>query len=233
MKPSGGCKAHIHTVQRYPLKITPIPHGLEDLIGKSGVRTEGVHVSALYNDFFQDAEPTRYVRGGTPDPLRLEAGLAFEQFLEDALRKRLLPGERPPEMTYTESGIIEPILFNPDLILFNSAPNNAIRDTEFKLSWLSSRDVPREPCNNFPPQFSKFFCQMMAYGEFLETPYSRLIGYFVNGDWQLTRKGRAWSPSKFTPELLAWDVEFSRREMKDNWQMLKHQGFNAGLIHAA
>jgi hypothetical protein len=211
------------------MKITPIKHGLEDLIGKSGPRTPGVHMSALYGDLYQDLEPTRYVRGGTPDPLRLEAGLAFEQFLEDALRVRLLQGERPPEFTHTEPGIVEPILFNPDLIIFNGAT----RVGEIKLTWMSSREMPREEANNFPDKVGKWITQMQSYCYCLETNEARLIGFFVNGDWQLTRKGGAWSETKFAPELLAWNVTFTSRELRDNWSMLRNHGFDKGLIHAA
>lgn len=191
------------------MKITPVKHGLEDLIGKSTmVRGEGLHVSTIYNDLYQDLEPTRYRRGTVPDPLRLEAGLAFESFLEDALRQRLLPGERPSEFTHHEPGIDTPIFFNPDLILFNGIT----RIGEIKLTWLSTRDAPREPANAFPPKWSKYTCQMMAYCHMLETPYAKLIGYFVNGPY-----------TDMAPELLAWEVDFTARELQDNWDTLISQ----------
>lgn len=186
------------------LIVTPVPHGLEDLVGKSsGVRTPGLHMSSIYNDLYQDLEPTRYVRGSEPDPLRLEAGLSFETFLEDALRARLCGGGRPDEMV-TEEGI----LFNPDLIIFN----HVTRVGEMKLTWLSSRAVPREPSNCLPPKFGKYECQMKAYCRCLETPYARLIAFFVNGPYD--RK------SELAPELLAWDITFTRRELEENWSML-------------
>ncbi len=188
------------------MKITPVSHGLEDLVGKSTMkRGDGLHVSTIYNDLYQDLEPKRYKRGTAPDPLRLEAGLAFESFLEDALRARLLPGERPDEFTHHEPGIVTPILFNPDLLLFN----HVSRVGEIKLTWLSSRDAPRQPGNAFPPKWRKYETQMLAYCHMLETPYSRLIGFFVNGDY-----------SQMAPELLAYDIEWSAQELRDNWQML-------------
>src|ERR1019366_4527140 len=115
--------------------VTPVAHGLEDLIGKSGPRTPGLHMSAIYGALYEQLEPARYT-GGTPDPLRLEAGLAFETMLETAIKDRLCGGGRPPELTSEEG-----ILFNPDLLIFNGHT----RVGEIKLTWLSSREAPREP----------------------------------------------------------------------------------------
>jgi hypothetical protein len=180
--------------------ITPVAHGLEDLLGKStAYRSPGLHMSEIYNDLYQDLEPKRYVRGSAPDPLRLEAGLAFEEILEEGLKKRLA-GERPGEFT-TEEGII----FSPDLIIFNSE----IRLGEIKLTWLSTKEVPREQSNSFPPKFDKYFTQMRAYCYHLKLDYARLLAFFVNGNYR---------PPK--PELLAWDIEFTARELRENWQML-------------
>src|SRR6478752_6750331 len=139
--------------------ITPVPHGLEDLIGKSGPRTEGVHISSLYGALYEDLEPERYKKGGTPDPARLEAGLAFEQFLEDAIRERLGGGERPGELTYTDPKITVPILYNPDLVLYD----DELRVGEIKLTWLSCREMPTQTTNNLPSKFNKYVTQMACY----------------------------------------------------------------------
>jgi hypothetical protein len=184
--------------------ITPVPHGLEDLVGVSGPRSGGLHMSTIYNDMFQDLEPKRFTRGTAPDPLRLEAGLAFETFLEDALRSRLVRSERPDEMVSDEG-----ILYNPDMIIFNGST----RLGEIKLTWMSSGEVPREVANGFPPKFDKYFVQMMSYCHCLETPYAKLIAFFVNGPYV----------HPYKPELLAWDIEFSKRELAENWaRMMQH-----------
>ena len=182
------------------MKITPCEHGLEH-IGKSGPRTPGLHMSAIYNSLYQEMEPTRFIKGSAPDPLRLEAGLAFESFLEEAIKARLGNGGGRPGELISEEGI----LYNPDLLCFNGVS----RVGEVKLTWMSSKEVPREPGNSFPPKFSKYLCQMMAYGRCLETPHGRLIAFFVNGTYK-----------PMTPELLAWDITFSKREMDENWTML-------------
>lgn len=193
--------------------VTPVPHGLEDLIGKSGPRTGGLHMSTIYNDMFQDLEPKRYQRGTLPDPLRLEAGLAFESFLEEALRARLLGGERPPEMVSDEG-----ILYNPDLIIFNGVT----RVGEIKLTWLSTSQIPTEISNGFPPKFDKYFVQMMSYCHCLETPYAKLIGFFVMGNYKFYKDSSGQS-RPCGPQLLAFDIEFSKRELAENWaRMMSH-----------
>lgn len=191
------------------MRITPVKHGLEDLLGKShAYRSPGLHMSDIYNDLFQSLEPKRYRKGTPMDPLRLEAGLALEEMLEEGLRRRLI-GERPGELV-TEEGII----YSPDLLIFNGAT----RLGEIKLTWMWSKEVPRIEGNSFPPKFDKYVCQMKAYCYHLDTPYARLIVFFVNG------KGDS------TPELLAWDIEFTRRELEENWQMLMNHARSRRML---
>lgn len=192
--------------------ITPCPHGLEDIVGISpGGRThEKLHISDIYGRYFDvvtPRKPNKFIEEAKP--LYMEAGLAFEQLLEDAFKKRLC-GERPGELV-TEEGIV----YSPDLILFNGVT----RLGEVKVTWLSNRDVPREASNGFPAVFDKYFVQMMAYCKHLETPYARLIAYFVNADYRPPR-----------PELLAWDIEFSRREIEENWRKLLNVARAEGML---
>lgn len=189
--------------------ITPVKHGLEEILGKSWTpRTPGLHMSEIYNDLFQRIEPKRYKKGGPPDPLRLEAGLALEEMLEEGLKRRLV-GERPGEFT-TEEGII----FTPDLLIFNGST----RLGEIKLTWMWSKDVPREPGNAFPPKFDKYLCQIKSYCHKLETNEARLIAFFVNG------KGDS------VPELLAWDITFTARELHENWAMLMNHARSRRML---
>ena len=199
------------------MKIVPVKHGLEDILGKNPpdfIRTKGVHMSDIYNSYYQDAEPKRFIKGTTPDPLGLEAGLSLEAMLEEQLKKRLTAESgRPGEFIEPEYGII----FSPDLIIFNGST----RMGEIKLSWLSSREVPREAVNSnaFPPKFDKWFTQMKCYGHCLELHLQRLYGFFVNGNYRPPQ-----------PELLCWDIEFSRREMSEEWQAMVAHGLQKRII---
>ena len=194
--------------------ITPVPHGLEDLLAKSGPRShDRLHMSDIYGALYKELEPERYGSDTAPDPLRLEAGLALESVVERALVDRLSGGGRPGELT-TEHGIV----YSPDLVIFNSHT----RVGEIKLTWMSSREVPREAANAFPPKFNKYFTQMKLYCRALETPYARLIAFFVNGDYDRKRP-----PG---PELLAWNIEFTRRELEDEWQLCMGFARQKGMI---
>jgi hypothetical protein len=190
------------------MKITPVPHGL-NLALSTAPRTAGLHMSDLYNSLYQELEPKRYVKGSAPDKLRMEAGLALEEVLEEGLKRRL--GERPGEFVTKDEGII----FTPDLIIYETVT----RLGEIKLTWMSSRDVPRVSATAFHPKFAKYLTQMKCYGHHLELPQQRLLAFFVNGDYRPPR-----------PELLAWDIEFTAREMRDEWTMVKNHGKHAGLI---
>lgn len=77
--------------------------------------------------------------------------------------------------------------------------------------------------------FASHNCQMMAYCEELETAHARLIGCFVNGDYAHMRRGaRKGQPP--TPQLLAWDIEFTARELQNNKRMLMNYARSKGWL---
>lgn len=191
------------------LKIIPVHHGLDEIVGISiGHRSPGLHMSAIYGDLFQDLEPKRFKRGEPMDLLRVEAGLALETVLEKGLRDRWC-AERPPEQV-TDNGIF----YSPDLIIFDGAKSKL---GEIKLTWMSAKDTPEGPATCFPPKFNKYVCQMQAYCYHLEMSEARLLTYFVNG-----RKG--------SPELLAWDIEFTKRELEENWRKLMNHARHKRML---
>ena len=189
--------------------VTPVPHELVGIGVSTGDRSPGLHASDIYGDLYQELEPTRYRRDTAPDPLRLEAGLAFESLLEEGLKRRLC-GERPGEFT-TDEGVI----FSPDLIIFN----HVTRVGEIKLTWMSSNEIPTVLSNGLPPKFDKWLTQIKFYCRAVETCYGRLIGFFVNGDYR--------PPS---PRLLAWDLQFTKRELDENHTMLMNHARHRGLL---
>lgn len=200
------------------MRITPLSLPLEELIGKStGVRAPGLHISDIYNRYFQVLEPKRYGQNTPFDTKRVQMGLTFESIVEEGLRAptanalgQLEECARPGEMTTSEG-----IAFNPDLIIFGEQT----RIGEIKLTWLSCKDMPREESNALPPKFQKYVVQMQAYCHACETPYARLIAYFVNGDYK-----------PMAPQLKAWDFEFTKRELYDNWQLLLNVAKGEGML---
>jgi hypothetical protein len=146
------------------MRVTPVDPGI-DLTFNTSERTIGkVHMSDIYNDYYARVEPKRYA-GDIPIEMReayMGAGMAFESFLEKALKDRLANTDRPGELVDAEHGI----LFSPDLIIFN----HVIRVGEIKLTWMSTKGVPREEGNGFPPRFDKYITQMANYCHAVETP---------------------------------------------------------------
>lgn len=207
------------------MKIHPLPqHELPSLNHNDPgfVRTAGLHMSDIYGSFYQELEPKKYKGDRVPGLMEAYqgAGMALETALEQGLKDRLsIDSGRPGELEHREKGIATPILFSPDLIIFNGVS----RLGEIKLTWMSSREVPREDIdsNTFPKKFDKYFSQMMAYCHCLQTPYARLYGFFVNGTWDRKR---------MQPEFLGWDIEFSPREIRDEWSMLINHARSVRLL---
>lgn|SRR3990167_2849397 len=195
------------------MKVTPLDTTelTEMLIVSTSPRSSGLHMSTLYNDLYARLEPKRFAKGGPLDALKMGAGLALESVLEAALKERF--GQlavRPGELL-----TVDGIAYSPDLVIFNGET----RLGEIKLTWMSSKSVPRKPDNGFPDKFGKWLCQMQCYCHELETPFARLIGFFVNGSYK-----------PMQPELLAWDFEFSTREIDETWAMVMNNARHQGLI---
>lgn len=167
-------------------------------------------MSDLYNAFFKDYDPKRYDKrdaNGDPTPFdlaKLEVGLTFEEMLEKALAESIL-GERPGEFT-TDDGVI----YSPDYLFYET---DEIILGEFKCTWYSSRNAP------FDPKFEKWLCQIQCYLYHLNMRKARLYVLFLNGDYK--------PPS---PQLLAWEMTFTTRELADNWRVVKDHAVRKGLL---
>ena len=196
------------------MKVTPVQLKL-NFESSGGPRSKGLHLSDIYGALLRDMEPERYGRGDDPTD-RFELGFALEHMLELGLRAR---GAFRPEEHCTEEGIY----FSPDMIL---EEDDKIILGEIKCTWLSSKDVPREPrIDSFPPKFEKYFIQMKGYCYNLGTPYARLFVFFVNGRYDC--RNRDQPP---TPELLVWDITFTAQEMEENWRMIINYAKHKGML---
>lgn len=193
------------------MKVTPIPHGL-DLQASDLVRSPGLHMSEIFNTLYQKLDPGKQ---GWADPelfLAGAMGTAWEKQVEFLLTKSGVEAQRPQEFRTTEG-----IAFSPDLLIYEPGK---LRLGEIKLKWMSTKDMPRQPSSRFPPKFDKIITQMMSYCAALETPYARLYANFVIGNYC----------KPYKPELLVWDIEFSPREMRDEWQAMMNHARHARLL---
>lgn len=187
------------------MKITPVAIDF-DISASDLVRSPGLHMSDIYNDLYKKLDPRRYKSKSDFTeslPLMGALGTAWENQLEYLLRKAGQDAHRPEEFRTKEG-----IAFSPDLLL----ANGHLRLGEIKLKWMSSKDMPRAATsvNAFPPGFQKHLTQMMSYCWNLETPYARIYSNHLIGN------GR----KPYKPELLIYDLEFSPREMRDEYQAL-------------
>lgn len=166
-----------------------------DLLKSDLVRSPGLHMSDIYGALYKELDPKRY----TNDPwneMALAMGTAWEKHLEWLLVSQGYPCVRPDAFLTTEG-----IGFSPDLLI----TNGVLRLGEIKLTWMSSE------ADLTDPRFDKYLTQMKAYCHHLETPSARLFAGHVNGG------GGYGKPD---PRLAIYDLEFTARELRENWDML-------------
>lgn len=198
--------------------VTPIPHGL-DLAPASTNRSPGVHMSTLYNDLYQDLEPTRYIRGSEPTPALLAVGLALEQYTERMLEAAGIMASRPPEFrTPDQYGIA----FSPDLLIYNGR----VRGGEIKATFMSSREWPTERTSTLPPKADKYVTQTKSYGHNLEINEWILYVWFLKGKWE-----KRAVEEDVLADFRAYQLTYTAREMQEEYQMLVNHGRHKGLLH--
>lgn len=207
------------------MKIAPVSHGLE--LGRNAPgyeRSGGLHMSDIYNSLYEALYPKRYTQGELP-LAKLEAGMVFEEMLEEGFKVRLASTGRPGEFMTPEG-----VAYSPDLLIFNGDTTLG----EIKLTWYSCRYAPvsREQAeaagqphlandrDEFDSErFDKWFTQIKAYCYHLKLHKARLIVCFVNGNYKPP-----------TPVVLAWDLQFSQRELDENWAMLLNHARSEGML---
>jgi hypothetical protein len=178
-----------------------------DLTMNDPHRGKGLHASDIYNDLYQELEPERYRKDGKPPDLLMAMGLAWEQYFEKALVANGVLCARPGELESAEG-----IKYSPDLLLVNGED----RIGEIKLTSLSTRVGPTNP------KFAKYLTQGMIYAYWTEIPRLRYFVLHIHGN----HKG-----AKF-PAMNVWDVEFTARDLRDNYQLLMNHAKNKGMFDA-
>jgi hypothetical protein len=166
-------------------------------------RTPGLHLSDILTPMARDIAPKRYDESKPMDWNRVETGFAFERVLEMAFMARRAEIFRPGEV------VKDGIIMSPDGI----DPDGWVLE-EFKATWMSDFDAPTHP------KFVKWFWQIKSYALALETTRARLRGLFINGNY---REG-------FSPVYHVWDLQFTERELEENWQMILNNARSKGLL---
>lgn len=187
------------------MKITKRPTDtLRSLAFDAGpVRSPGLHLSDILGPMAQDIAPKRYSTSTPMNWNKVETGFAFERALETAFQARRVDIFRPPEVEK------DGILMSPDGI----NPDGWILE-EFKATWMSDFDAPEHP------KFFKWLWQIKSYCFAIDTNRATLRALFVNGSY---REG-------YNPDYHVWDIEFTDRELQENWQMVLANGRAKGLL---
>ena len=186
------------------MEIIPVEHGL-DLLASDLVRSTGLHASQIYGDLFSDLEPTRYIKDGTPNTLKMAIGLAWEAWLERVFVRQGILAERPGELMSEEG-----IAYSPDLFVVNGIP----RIGEIKATWMSSQTDLTDP------KFDKWIVQVKLYCYWAEMTGARFYVLFMNGNYRGNRD----------PEFKVWDIDFSPIELQENYQMIINHAVSKGLL---
>lgn len=207
-------------------------HGLVLAAPDEGyVRSKGLHASDLYGGLYKELQPDRYDKrdkNGKETPMsmvRVEMGFMLEDIIEWVLARRLF-GARPDEMraphhhTCTQPRKMPPrgkictcgagIYFSPDY-LFDIDGKLVLG--EFKLTWMSTKGAIRDR------KFDKYLAQIKLYCYWMGITKARLYIFFVNGDWKT-----------FSPELRAWEITFTQKELEMNYQAMIRFGRRKGLV---
>lgn len=191
------------------MKIKPVVLSF-DMAMSDPNRGKGLHASDIYNDYFQELEPARYRKDGKPPDLLMALGLAWEQYLEKVLVANGVLCARPGECESAEG-----IKFSPDLLIVNDVDWERIG--EIKLTMLSSKVGPTSP------KFAKYLTQGMIYAYWTDIPRVRYFVLHIKGNY--AKKGDGAMPM-----MNVWDVDFTARELRDNYRLLVNHAKNKGML---
>lgn len=177
-------------------------------------RSPGLHLSNIIQ-MIQTVQGNNPANRGKPlDRRDLEAyrtfGFLFERVLFDViLQDRLI--ERPGEFT------VDGITLTPDAIDTEDFSN-----LEAKCTWRGMPDDVDDFMNQLhsPERFNHWLIQMKAQCKAIGTLNQQLWTFWVNGNYKDNRR----------PTLRKWMIEFTKDEIRANWDMLVNFAKRRGLL---
>jgi hypothetical protein len=223
------------------MRLRAVPHGLTLAANEDGFeRAPGLHLSAIYGRLLKKLDPKRFGKweGGKAEEFdwtRMELGMCFEPAIERELKRRIekqLPGGawRPDpyvEMIQTPAGLWIPLHYSPDLFVYGD--DGDVWLGEIKMTWMSDKQwIPKELAeagewvNHTDKKYDKWLFQIMGYCYLLKLTKARLYVYWVVGDYS----------DKAPHFKYHYDLEFSQRELQENWDMLMNFADDEGMLIA-
>ncbi len=180
-----------------------------------GMRTLGVvHLSDIYSSLMKRLQPERFGQPFDQDAFtKMEIGIAFENILERGLAEKFAT-VRPGEIISDEGVYMSPDGVNPALCA----------GEEYKATWMSSRSKGTTPYTDEDGEpsekYQHWFFQMKGYAKWLGTNRFLLRVLHINGDYTYPLK----------PQFLSHLIEFTDRELDDNWRLLMNHARSEGIL---
>jgi len=194
-------------------RIESLPSHYFSMEALSRERSEGLHLSQILEDIEQTLNPRDYDSEGRDwEPYR-KLGFTWERALKLSQLKT----------AYENGDLIDPgeikvdgIWMSPDGLHLG---DEALE--EWKLTYKSSSRVDRDGIDG---AFPRWFWQMKSYCHALGTRKATLRTFFVNGDYRWLKGGPE------SEKDMTWRIEFTKREIEDNWNMITRTAKNKGWI---
>lgn len=198
------------------MQLTALPPvTLRDLVAaneQSATRTPGLHLTDIVRAILQRLDPKRFAKDfptGASENWQ-EAGFIWEDVLTRALAARIdHDGEqrfRPGEIT--RDGIIG----SPDGVCL--APDGMVRVEEYKCTWKSARSF-----DLYDKKYLWWLLQIQGYCAMLDTTEADLHVLHINGDY-----------TGYIPQVSAWRLVFTPRELAEQWQSFLNTAKREGLL---
>jgi hypothetical protein len=173
-------------------------------------RSAGLHLSAVIRHIMQALDPEAY---GPQDAIddttrnRWALGLLFEEILSamyaSRRRQAFVEGVKPPYEFVGRPGevMVDGIAMSPDGLVSDTDGPALL---ESKLTWKSKRGFDLDG-----KKFVAWKWQAMGYSRALGVTRAYLPVFWINGSYD-----------GYLPELVEYRVDFTPRELEENWTML-------------
>lgn len=185
-----------------------------------GERSEGLHVSQIYQRLMMRLEPKKYGKPIDADALRrMEIGILFENVLEQGLREKYVT-QRVGEV------LSDPILSTDGqrMVRIAMSPDGVnptlVAGEEYKATFKSCSKGLLDDDGAPLIKFLAWFVQMMSYGYWLQLNDWLLRVLFIAGDYM----------RPILPQFHTYRIRFSDEEMENNWAMLIRIAREEGLL---
>lgn len=188
-------------------------------------RSPGLHASAIWEDISRTLNLNKQSKspisagGSSAPPTDLEEfgtiGFLWERVLEQTLASIMIDDSEEGRYVRPGEQCVDGIHMTPDYCDLNFNGNWVHGVEEWKVRWCSYRKA-----DDLEKNFWKVLVQQKCYCNALHTPYSRLRMLFLVGDWR----------GDITPKLREFELEFTERELKDNWSMITGHAKRKGWV---